>query len=262
MNEKHLSRRDFLKRAAAAGLAAAGIGELGGLGAPAEGAEGPTIAVASRRDPAELVRAAVEGVGGMAKFVKRGARVLVKPNIAWARKPDDAATTNPEVVAEVVRLCRQAGAREVKVMDHALDRPDSLLLRMTGIEAAARGAGAQVSIASSAALYEGLRLPRGRAIKSVEVLRDLQRADVFINVPIAKVHGTTGVTLGCKNLMGTVWNRGAWHTSSSLDQAIADDAAVVKPLLGRKAEQIEHLRRAHAAGVGEIALSRVKVKNV
>jgi uncharacterized protein (DUF362 family) len=310
MSKDGMTRREFIKRAGALGAAAWVLGEIGdvvGLNGvpPAEAASEPTIAVASRKSPAALVRAVVDELGGMSKFVRRGATVLVKPNIAWARKPEQAATTNPEVVAEVIRLCRKAGAREVKVIDHAIDRPDSLLLKMTGLGPAAQSAGARVFLASSQGMYQRMKLARGEALKSADVLRDLLRADVFINVPIAKVHSATGVTLGCKNLMGVVWDRGAWHRSASLDGCIAEFAAEIKPqlvildavrvlttngpkgpgrvenrgivvagtdplavdaygvtLLGRKPEQIAHLTRARALGVGELDLTRVKVKNV
>ena len=225
-----LTRRDFLRHAAAAGVAAAGFGGLVD-GPSAEAAAGPTIAVASKRDPAGLVRASVQALGGMGKFVKKGAVVLVKPNIGWARKPEQAATTNPEVVAEIVRLCKQAGAREVRVMDHAVDRPEAVVLKMTGIQQAAEAVGARVSLASSPALYESVKIRKGRALKSANVMRDLRRADVVINVPIAKVHSQTGLTFGLKNMMGTVWDRGAFHASESLDQAIADYATEIRPSL-------------------------------
>jgi uncharacterized protein (DUF362 family) len=301
-----MTRRDFLRRAAALGAAAAGVGELAALSADlAEAAPTPTIAVASKHRPAELVRASIEALGGIDHFVKRGNRVVIKPNIGWARKPEQAATTNPEVVVEIVRLCKQAGAQDIRVVDHAVDRPDALVLQITGIEAAAKKAGARVSLASSPALYEQVKLPKGRALTSVDVIRDLRRADVFINVPIAKVHGATGLTLALKNLMGAVWDRGAFHRSASLDQAIADCAAQVRShlvildavrilltngpkgpgktedkgivvagtdplavdayattLFGRRPEEIGHLTRAHAAGIGEIDLERVKVRHV
>jgi len=302
---RDFSRREFLRRAALLG-AAVGTCELSDLsGFSVDAAAGPTIAVATKRDPSGLVRAAVDTLGGMGKFVDKGDVVLVKPNLGWARKPDQAATTNPEVVAEVVRLCRSAGASEVKVMDHAVDRPDSLLLRMTGVEDAAKAAGARVGLASSSAMYERVKLPKGRVLKSVDVLRDLLRADVFINVPIAKVHNSTGLTLSIKNLLGTVWDRGAFHRSRSLDQAIADCATEVKPhlvildavrilltngpkgpgktamkstvvagtdplavdaygatLFGANASDVGHLKRSYEAGIGEIDLSRIKVKHV
>ncbi len=236
MSDERLTRRDLLKRAAAAGLAAYGLTELTGLSplgeaGAAQAAPEPTIAVASDREPAQLVRAAVEALGGMDKFVRRGATVLVKPNIAWTRRPEQAATTNPEIVAEVVRLCRAAGARQVKVMEHSVDRPDAVLPEITGIGPAAQRAGATVTMASSPALYQRLRLPRGKAVTQVDVLREVMRADVFINVPIAKVHSATDLTLGLKNLMGVIWDRGAYHSSPSLDQAIADFAGQVKPHL-------------------------------
>ena len=299
-----LTRRDFLKRAATVGVAAAG---LGGLidGPSAEAAAGPTIVVASKRDPAGLVRACMQALGGMGRFVKKGAVVLVKPNIGWAREPEQAATTNPQVVAEIVRLCRQAGAREVRVMDHPVDRPDAVVLRMTGIQPTAEAAGARVSLASSPGLYETVKIRKGRALKSAEVMRDLRRADVVINVPIAKVHNQTGLTFGLKNMMGTAWDRGAFHRSSSLDQAIADYATEIRPdlvildavrilltkgpkgpgqmadkglvvvgtdalavdayaatLFGWKPEAVGHLKKAYAAGVGEIDLGRITIENV
>ena len=304
--DSNLTRREFLKRAAAAGVAATGLGGLAGLdGAVAEAASTPTIAVASKKDPAALVRAAVGALGGMGKFVKKGDVVFVKPNMGWARKFDQAATTNPGVVAEVVRLCRAAGAREVRVMDHAVDRPDSLLLRMNGIEEAVKNVGGRTSFASSSALYERVSLPRGKALSSVDVMRDLRRADVFINVPIAKVHNSTRLTLGIKNMLGIVWDRGAFHRSSSLDQAMVDLVARIRPhltildavrilltngpkgpgrtedrrivvagtdpvavdaygvsLFGMKAAQIGHIKLAAAAGLGEIDLKRIKVKDV
>ncbi len=227
-----LTRREFLRRAAALGAAAAGVAGVAGLDGRALGAASkPTIAVASHKDPAGLVRAAVDALGGMGKFVKKGDVVLVKPNIGFAREPGQAATTTPEVVAEVVRLCRRAGAREIKVMDHSVDQPDSVVLRMSGIEEPARKAGARVQMASSAALYERLALPNGKAVTSVDVLRDLRRADVFINVPIAKVHSSTTLTLGLKNLLGVIYDRGALHSSSSMAQAIVDLGVHLKPQL-------------------------------
>jgi uncharacterized protein (DUF362 family) len=230
MTHDEISRRDFLRRTAAAGLAVYGIGELAGLDGAAEAAGPPTIAVASKRSPAQLVQAAVDGLGGMKQFVKPGNMVVLKPNVAWARTPEQAATTNPEVVAEVVRLCKAAGAREIKVIDHSIDL-DTAAFKMSGIQVAAEKAGAQVISARSQSMYQRVKLSRGKVLKSVDVLRDLMRADVCINLPIAKVHGSTKVTLGVKNMMGVVWDRGAWHESASLDQCIADFAAQFRPKL-------------------------------
>jgi uncharacterized protein (DUF362 family) len=307
MTRREITRREFFRRAAAAGLVAYGAAKLSGLdGIPeAEAATPPTIVVASRKEPAELVRAAVDALGGMKKFVKPGDTVVLKPNIAWARKPEQAANTNPEVVAEVVRLCKAAGAREVKVIDHLIDPGEAAVLKMSGIGPAAQAAGARVISAGSLAMYQRVSIRSGKVLRTADVLRDLMRADVWINLPIAKVHSATGVTLGCKNLMGVVWDRGAWHQSASLDQCIADFAAQFRPklvlldanrvlltngpkgpgktaspgivvagtdplavdsfgvtLLGRKPQDIGHIRLAYAAGVGEMRLDRIKVRNV
>jgi uncharacterized protein (DUF362 family) len=224
---ENVTRREFLKRAAALGVGALGIEHLL-AGKHVEAAAAPTIAVASKKSPAELVRASIHAVGGIGKFVRKGQRVVIKPNIGWARRPDQAATTNPQVVAEIVRLCKQAGAREIRVIDHAVDRPDSLVLRMTEMSAA-EAAGGRVNLASSMALYEKVTLSKGKALRSTDVLRDIRRADVYVNVPIAKVHNSTGLTLGIKNQLGVVWDRGAFHSSRSLDQAIADLAVEIQP---------------------------------
>jgi uncharacterized protein (DUF362 family) len=225
-----LTRRDLLKRALVAGAVLSGVAGWERLPA-AVAAGAPTIAVAGKRDPAGLVRAAVGALGGIRRFVKRGARVVVQPNMAWDRTPEQAANTNPEVVAEVVRLCLAAGAREVKVIEHLQSTPEAVALKRNGIQAAAEAAGAQVIAASDVAGYDEVSLPHALRLKQAQVVRDMLHADTWINVPIAKLHHITGVTLACKNLMGSVWDREAWHQDDGLDQCIADFAAHFRPHL-------------------------------
>jgi len=228
-----LSRKDFL-RLAAAGLGALALEKLGfGLDAVAEAAEAgkPVITVAKNQTPAALTRAAVDALGGMKRFVRPGSKVVIKPNAGWQIEPKYAATTNPAIVTEVIRLCKQAGARSIKVMDHPVDGPDELTFTRNGIKQAVEKAGARMIGGRSASLYKDIRLPRGKVLKSSQVLRDVIEADVFINVPIAKVHTAVPLTLGLKNLMGVTFDRGAWHNSPDLNQAIADYAAVVRPHL-------------------------------
>ncbi len=236
MSNDELTRREFLKRAAALGAAGYALTQtrllslLDGVAvAEAAPARRPILAVASGKTIARRTQAAVDALGGMKKFVKRGATVLIKPNMAWARKPEQAANTNPEVVAELVRLCRAAGAKEIKVVDHPVDGPADRVIRLSGIGPAAEKAGARVFAATSPVMFQSITIKRGKVLKRAKALRDLLRADVVINAPIAKVHGSTRVTLGCKNLMGTVLDRGAWHRSRSLDQCIADYASQIKP---------------------------------
>jgi len=233
-----ISRRDFIGAAAAAGAAAAlglaGCGKeegasAGRAAATPSSAKGPSrVVIASGAAPEKMTRTAVEALGGMGKFVKRGDFVVVKPNIAWSRRPEMAATTNPDVVAAVVRMCREAGAKRVLVLDHIIDKPYELVLALTGIKAAAEAAGAEVLSAGDESMYRRIEIPKGKILTSDDVLRYVLDADALINVPIAKDHGDTRVTLGMKNLMGVIWNRQAWHKSASTHQCIADFATAVR----------------------------------
>lgn len=231
---KHFSRREFI--GAAAGLGAAylvgcgrkTVGETTAVPARAARFDSGTIAVAAGDSPGSNVKSAIDALGGLSKLVKQGDFVVIKPNMAWNRPPDMAATTNPAVVAELVKLCKEAGAGRVLVVDHIIDRPAESVLGLTGIAQAAKNAGAEVGVAPNQSDYRTIDIPNGRAIKSDTCIKDVLKADVFINVPIAKVHSATELTLGMKNLMGCNWDRQLWH-QTNLDQCIADYAAAVKP---------------------------------
>ncbi|MGC8863521.1 MAG: DUF362 domain-containing protein [Armatimonadota bacterium] len=234
---RKISRREFIE--AVAGIGAALF--VGGCGTKAQTgtASGAALRkpkrdieglfVASGRGPAKNTRAAVDALGGIGKLVKSGDFVVIKPNIAWNRPPDAAATTNPQVVAELVKMCKEAGAGRVLVIDHIIDRPAEAVLGFTGIEEAARKAGAEVRAAQSESDYAPVEIPKGKLLKSDTLIRDILQASVFINAPVAKTHSATKLTLGMKNLMGCNWDRQAWHESASLDQCITDYATAVRP---------------------------------
>lgn len=190
-----------------------------------------TVAVATKDAPANLVRKAIGALGGMQTFVKKGGRVVVKPNLAFARRPEIAATTNPEVVSEVVRLCFGAGAKEVLVLDYPVDSP-RIAYEMSGVAQAVAPLGATM-VTVSRWDFMPLEVPKGRILSAyeVKVLKHVLQADVLINVAIAKTHSAATLTLGLKNLMGVIQDRGAWHDSSDLHQCIADVATAVKPHL-------------------------------
>lgn len=187
------------------------------------------LAVASGSDPGKMTREAVEALGGMDKLVRKGDVVVIKPNIAWNRPADAAATTNPKVVAEIVKMCKEAGAGKVIVAEHLIDRPAEAVLGLTGVGPAAEGAGATVLAAQNESDYRSVALPKGKILTSDTCIKDILKADVFINVPIAKSHSATKLTLGMKNMMGCNWDRQAWHQAQSLDQCIADYASGVRP---------------------------------
>jgi uncharacterized protein (DUF362 family) len=224
-----MKRRELLRRLGL-GVVAVGLGQVA-LGQKAGRQQQPVVVVAEKDKPAELVRKAIKALGGMSRFVKKGNRVLIKPNIAFARPPEGAANTNPEVVAELVQLCFEAGAKEVIVLDYTLD-PARITYEMSGIAKAAEAKGARV-VYVSLRDFVPIEVPKGKILSAydVRVLKQVLDADVFINVPIAKTHGSARLTLGMKNLMGIIQDRGAWHRSGDLHQCIADFVTAVKPHL-------------------------------
>ncbi len=218
-------RRRFLKTTAGAAAALAASAAAPSLFAAAP--TPPDLAVAHGGSPEKVTRAAVEALGGMRRFVSKGDVVVVKPNIGWDRTPEQAADTNPLVVATLVALCLEAGAKKVKVFDRTCNDARRCY-EQSGIAPAARQAGAEVSFVDDRRFKEVAI--RGEAIQSWPLYQDLLEADKVINVPIAKHHGLSGLTLGLKNWMGIMGgSRGRIH--QNIHQSLVDLATVVKPCL-------------------------------
>ncbi len=188
------------------------------------------LAVAHGADPAEITRRAIAAVGGIERFVKPGANVIIKPNICVAyHGPEYAATTNPDVVAAIVTLCLGAGAKRVRVMDYSFGgTPESAYVK-SGIGDAVKAAGGEMELMAKMK-YREVAIPNGRILKKYSVYGDILDADALINVPIAKNHGSTRLTLGMKNMMGTVYDRNGFH-ARGIHQCIADLNSVVRPQL-------------------------------
>ncbi|MBI4552812.1 MAG: DUF362 domain-containing protein [Candidatus Latescibacteria bacterium] len=225
--EPRMTRREFIAQAAMVGAAVSGASLFG---TQVFAAPESVIAVAANAEPGLLARQAVKALGGMRLFVKPGQRVIVKPNASYACPPEQAVTTHPAIVAEVIKMCHEAGAAEVIVLDSPVE-PARKAFDISGIREAAEQEKAGVMLASS--FYRPLAVPRGQVLNTmtVHVGKDVLEADVIISVPIAKAHAATGYSLGLKSLMGLVRNRQAWHTSASLDQCIADFATAIRPRL-------------------------------
>jgi uncharacterized protein (DUF362 family) len=221
-----LTRREVLKllmAGAGAALAPWPWKDLRAAAAPAF----PDLVISKGITPARITEAAIRALGGMSRFVSRGDVVLVKPNIAFDRKPELAATTNPEVVATLVRLCLEAGAKQVRVFDNPMEDPRRSYVS-SGIMAAAKAAGANVSYIDERK-FRRMDL-KGEVLKSWEVYQEAVEVDKMINCPILKHHTEARLTMGMKNLMGLIGGeRGRlhWH----LEQAIVDLAAFFKPTL-------------------------------
>jgi uncharacterized protein (DUF362 family) len=161
----------------------------------------------------------------MNRFVANGDVVWVKPNIAWAGRPEQAATTNPDVVATVVKMCFEAGAGEVHVSDNTCNKARRTFPR-SGIQKAAEAEGAEVRFMDERK-FRKMEIG-GKRLKNWEVYTDLVEADKLINIPIVKHHSLCRVTLGIKNLMGAIGGRrDRFH--QDLSNTLADLAAFLKP---------------------------------
>ena len=187
----------------------------------------PDLAWIQGDSPALITREALSSLGGAKRFISRGDVVVVKPNIGWDRTPKLAACTNPEVVKTLVELCFDAGAKEVKVMDNPCNPARRTYVR-SGISAAAKEAGAKVLFPNPHRLKK--MALKGEWLKEWEVYTDFVEADKIINVPIAKTHSLSRLTMGMKNWLGALGgNRNQLH--QKLDQAMIDLAAFFKPCL-------------------------------
>lgn len=185
------------------------------------------LAVVHGSDPEAITRAAIEALGGITSFVSAGYDVIIKPNICTDYNPPEyASTTNPTVVAALVSMCLEAGASRVRVMDFPFGGTAQSAYEISGIKAAVEAAGGEMHIMSYPK-YITAEIPLGKSMKQVEIYPDFLETDLLINVPIAKHHGSTRLTLGCKNLMGTVLDRNRMH--ADLHQRIADVTSLVQP---------------------------------
>jgi uncharacterized protein (DUF362 family) len=232
----HLSRREFLK---VAGFAAASLALLEvGCSPQDQSSSHPQasvligdqayLAVAHGNDPAAIVKAALVSLGGMQRFVKPGQDVIIKPNICVDYHPPEyAATTNPVVVATLVVLCLEAGAKRVRVMDSPFAgiSPNSAYIA-SGIEPAVKAVGGEMEVMSPIK-FAKFAIPEGKSITSWNIYRDVLETDVLIDVPIAKNHSLARLTLGGKNLLGVVSDPNQIH--ADLGQRVADLVSLIRP---------------------------------
>jgi uncharacterized protein (DUF362 family) len=244
MTEGDTGRRDALRKLLRVGGASAGVAGaalwLSGRSrredaAPAVAAGpreyrvqgAPQLVVSQGEDPRRAVREAFERLGGAARFISRGDVVAIKPNIGWDRSPEQAANTNPHVLAETVRICLEAGAKRVVVTDAPVNDAASTFER-SGVAAAARAAGAAVLLPERGR-FRDVDL-RGEILGVWPALEAFLEADKVINIPIAKHHNLTGATLGIKNWYGILGGpRTRLH--QRVHEALADLALFMRPTL-------------------------------
>jgi uncharacterized protein (DUF362 family) len=223
--DQSMTRRKFLKTSAA-GIA---LG-LAGRAPFSIAKEEVDLAVISG-DPVAATKKALEVLGGISRFVKKGHRVVLKPNMSFTRTPEFGATTHPQVVATVAQACMEAGAHQVLVLDHTLQRAE-LCLERTGIREGCKDIpGVHVLALQEKKFFREIKIPQGKVLERVEVMKEVLDGSVLINIPVAKSHSATGVSMGIKGLMGLIWDRELFHSQVNMNQALADLAAVIKPQL-------------------------------
>ncbi|GAK57929.1 hypothetical protein U27_04901 [Candidatus Vecturithrix granuli] len=221
-----ISRREFLAAIAKVGIT---MGFTSQIPFGVLAAEAPIDLAIAKGEPAQAVKLAIDVLGGIQRFVKAGQVVVLKPNMSFPNPPEWGSTTHPEVVKTVAQLCLDAGAKRVMVIDYPLRRPE-VVMRRCGIPEACQGMpNVHVLALSEQKFYQPVEVPQGKALEEVKIARDVLQADVLINMPVAKSHGDTGVSLGMKNLMGLIWDRGFLHQFIDLNQGIADLGTVLKP---------------------------------
>jgi len=182
-------------------------------------------------DPAAATRKALEALGGIGRFVNKGQRAVLKPNMSFATPPERGSTTHPLVVATVAQACMDAGAERVVVLDYPLYKTE-LCLRRSGIPDACKSIrGVYVLGLDERKFFREVKVPQGKVLDRVEVMKEVLDSHVLINLPQAKSHSTTGVSLGIKGLMGLIWDRWSFHARYNINQALADLATVIKPQL-------------------------------
>ena len=159
-----MKRRDFLRTSALAGAAL--TLDFKGLSAalmnnPMAVEAVPDMVAVMGGEPAVMLDKALEALGGIEKYVKKGQKVVIKPNIGWDRTPELAGNTNPELVSALVKKCLAAGAEKVTVFDHTCDNWQKCY-ESSGIEKAAKAAGAIVMPANDEKYYRAVSIPNGK----------------------------------------------------------------------------------------------------
>ncbi|MDO9120166.1 MAG: DUF362 domain-containing protein [Anaerolineaceae bacterium] len=215
----------------------------------------PYLVVTRGSDAEQMVRQGMQALGGMERFMKSGADVIIKPNICVGYYSYEyAATTNPWVIAALVKMCLEAGAKRVRVMDYPFGGTGEQCYKISGIADLVTAAGGEMEVMSSLKFVE-MDIPDAVRLKRASIYQDVLTTDLLINVPIAKNHGMAKLTLGLKNLMGTMLNRESIHPS--FEKNLVDLATIVRPQL----TIIDGIRTLMANGPTGGNLDDVKIQN-
>lgn len=218
-----MERRDFLRTGVAAGAAL--TLNFDGLKAAltsntmvTESASNMVAVMGG--EPDVMLKKALEALGGIGNFIKKGQKVVIKPNIGWDKTPAMASNTNPLLIKELIKQCLAAGASKVSVFDHTCDNWVKCYDK-SGMKAAVSEAGGILLPGNDEKYYKETSIPQGKHLKTAKIHEALLEADAWINVPVMKHHGGAKFSCAMKNLMGIVWDRKFFH-SNDLQQCISD----------------------------------------
>ena len=223
-----MNRRQFLKTGAA--VAASSVLPLNALiGEESKPVVRP-IVWEVEGGAAAAVDKVFSSVGGLKKLIGgdvEGATVLLKPNLCLPHPPASATTTSPALIDTLCSYLVDRKVKRVIVTDHTLQQAERFKDNaLVGV--AAKYKQVSLVVANEQRLFEPVEV-NGTVLKKTEILKTLERADLVVNVATAKNHSATHVSLAIKNLMGTIWDRAAFHVKMDLHQAIGDLALAVRP---------------------------------
>lgn len=283
--DKKVSRRRLLEVAGGAAV----LGGFYSLGFQDQGAPArPRLRPAPKMTDADLVvveggptdygaitERAINELGGIEQFVKKGDRVVLSPNMGWIRTPEQAAATHPDVLRKVVELCERAGAARITCIDYTLD-DWRMAFDTCGANDAVKGTSAKLISPTEEVLYRDIDIPSFVPEKTIDgqpytcvhkenrllqkIPREIVEADSFIVMPIVKDHEAAVITVAMKKLMGNIWNRKDYHRYG-LHECIAELNLALRPTLV-VADATRVLQTRGPKGPGEVTIPNQVVAGV
>lgn len=220
-----LSRRDFVKSGAGAGILA-----LTGKQTFAQTSSKSEVIV-GKGTAAVVMPKLFKKLGGIERFVKSGSRVMIKPNMSFANPPEWGTGTTPEAVYTLSKMCLDAGAKRVIICDNTLRDPE-MCKEKTGIAAAVKNLkGVVIYIPKQESMFIEKTEPKASELKRTMVVKEVYQVDCLLSLSAAKSHSAAGVSFNIKGLMGLIKDRGSFHREMDLHKAVAEQLYYMKPTL-------------------------------
>ncbi len=219
-----ITRRTFIKGGIAAGV----LASISPSGFFAAETQGPEVWVIHGEDKMKLMKKCLEIINANGGLGKGKKSLALKINAGWDRTPEEGANTNPVLVDEFLRGCRDAGIKEIVIPEFSCQPANKTFMKSGIFDAAKKNAAAMIDLGSDKNSFVKVNLARGVKLKEVEFSNYFMDSDIVVNMPVAKHHGGAGLTMGMKNWMGAVNDRKFWH-KNDLHQCIADIATFIKP---------------------------------